>query len=809
MKELTMVRPGNFVRCAMTSLLWVSPLAAQDVYTVHEVDAQPLMAQAIRLHDALAFLGSSLLDADSAALKALNDVKPSQETSIAIQEILDRYCIAMVHINPEMRVKVLRGPADPVLMQHGWKSFLVKVHNEAGTRAELKPESVNAAPLLHRSTGAPEPRPENLLTEGQVAQRFLEITMYHRRPMQALLSGLSLEYAIVQIFTKDSGKREAKLGFNIGQGTQDLGFRDHLDILFDCKPAVKVTLRVKDVDGRPAMASFVITDDIERTREEADYGGEPDYRLNLAQNVPLGIMLTKSQQLKGVYPLPSRRLAEEDEFPDFFFQPQIYRADGEHVYLPPGAYRVEYTRGPEYLPQERTITVPEGATEHEELFKLKRWIHLAKLGWYSADHHVHGGGCSHYESPQAGVDPPAMMRQALGEDLNIACVLSWGPCWYHQKTFFDGTIHPLSTPQHIMRYDVEVSGFPSSHAGHLCLLRLTEDDYPGTTRIEEWPSWTMPVLEWGKRQGAVVGYSHSGWGLEPLQKATELPNYVMAKFDGIGANEYIVTTVHGVCDFISAGDTPYLWELNIWYHTLNCGMTTRISGETDFPCIYDERVGIARSYAPMKGRLDFDAFVEKIKDGANYVCDGKSHILDFTADKVVMGVGDSTLKLDKPRTVRVTARVAAYLPEQQDEVGAALARQKPNASPYWHIEKARIGTSRSVPVELVVNGYPVARSVIEADGKLRRVAFDCPIEHSSWIALRVLPSSHTNPIFVHIADKPIRASKRSAVWCRAAVDRCWEMKMPQIRESERPAAKAAYDVARQTYDRIIAEAVAE
>ena len=36
-------------------------------------------------------------------------------------------------------------------------------------------------------------------------------------------------------------------------------------------------------------------------------------------------------------------------------------------------------------------------------------------------------------------------------------------------------------------------------------------------------------------------------------------------------------------DFISAGDTPYVWELNIWYHTLNAGFRTRISGETDFP----------------------------------------------------------------------------------------------------------------------------------------------------------------------------------------------------------------------------------
>lgn len=78
-----------------------------------------------------------------------------------------------------------------------------------------------------------------------------------------------------------------------------------------------------------------------------------------------------------------------------------------------------------------------------------------------------------------------MWRQALGEDLNIACVLSWGPCWYHQKDFFEGKVHPLSTGENLMRYDVEVSGFPSSHAGHLVLLRLKEDDYPGTRLIED------------------------------------------------------------------------------------------------------------------------------------------------------------------------------------------------------------------------------------------------------------------------------------------------------------------------------------
>lgn len=44
--------------------------------------------------------------------------------------------------------------------------------------------------------------------------------------------------------------------------------------------------------------------------------------MQMYQNPPL---------LAGIYPLPSRRVASADEYPDFFFQPQVYRADGEQA----------------------------------------------------------------------------------------------------------------------------------------------------------------------------------------------------------------------------------------------------------------------------------------------------------------------------------------------------------------------------------------------------------------------------------------------------------------------------------------------
>lgn len=147
-------------------------------------------------------------------------------------------------------------------------------------------------------------------------------------------------------------------------------------------------------------------------------------------------------------------------------------------------------------------------------------------------------------------------------------------------------------------------------------------------------------------------------------------------YDGIGANEYIVDATHDLpgpdvamqpaVGFISLGDTPSVWELNIWHHTLNAGFRTRASGETDFPCIYGERVGMARSYVKLDGRLDYDRWCEGIRQGRCYVSDGRSHLMDFKAGAVKMGEGGSEMRLASPGRVRLTARVAARLAEEPD-----------------------------------------------------------------------------------------------------------------------------------------------
>jgi hypothetical protein len=96
-----------------------------------------------------------------------------------------------------------------------------------------------------------------------------------------------------------------------------------------------------------------------------------------------------------------------------------------------------------------------------------------------------------------------------------------------------------------------------------------------------------------------------------------------------------------------------------------------------------------------------------------------------------------------------------------------------------------------------------------ADGQTRDLAFEVKIERSGWVALRILPSSHTNPVFVIVGGKPIRASRKSAEWCLKGVDQCWSQKQRFIAPTEMPEAKAAYEHARVAYRRIVGECEVE
>jgi hypothetical protein len=797
-----------FAFAAVVSLIFGSAASAQQLPVI-DVEGQPLAANVRRLMQALDFLGRPLPADAVTALKAACDAQDADK----IQRLLDPHVFLAVSINPETRVKVARGPARATLQQMGFTPVIVRVANDSTATKALRIGSPQAGVPFAGGFRAPVrpdqiPPPKDAKSRPE-KERYLHLEMFASQPMTAHLSGLKLEYALALIYSSEAGKREATIAFDIGQGTQDLGFRAETPVLFDIRPAIPVKLSILDHDGTPTVGRLTF-------RDKANH----------------------------VYPPQARRLA-----PDLFFQEQIYRNDGDVVLLPPGEFTMQYGRGPEYRLLKKTITVPAEGNAKIAV-KLERWIEPALYGFYSGDHHVHAAGCAHYTSPTEGVMPRDMYLQVKGEALNVGCLLTWGPCYDFQRQFFEPVPNKISERMTVIKYDIEVSGFGSQALGHVCLINLKDQTYPGSggTKEKGWPTWTTPLMKWAKQQGAVTGYAHSANGLqvdpaaatkrmmaaldkngdgqlslaeakgallpEPFEQidtngdgfltvaelraahqraAGRLPNLAIPELNGIGAQEIFVTSQQGLCDFISAMDTARIPEWNCWYHIMNCGYPLKVSGETDFPCISGSRVGQGRVYVQLGkiDRVEFPEWAIGLAKGRSYVSDGYAHALEFAVDGKSAG---HTVELSKAGPVTVTAKVAfAKEIPLGTSVGANLPR---NAE----------GPIGSRKVELIVNGKVVASENVPADDKVHDLRFTTPIERSSWVALRHYPQMHTNPVTVKVAGQPIRASKESALWCAACIEQLWRARANAIAADEREAANTTFLRAIEEYRKIAAEA---
>ena len=105
-----------------------------------------------------------------------------EATAIAqIEQVLNKYVLAVVDINPESHVKVQPGPVKPELVEAGTRIFLVRVINKAGVTAKLRVESPNALPVFVPSDESPEPSKK--LSPADVRDRWMDITLYDKDPM--------------------------------------------------------------------------------------------------------------------------------------------------------------------------------------------------------------------------------------------------------------------------------------------------------------------------------------------------------------------------------------------------------------------------------------------------------------------------------------------------------------------------------------------------------------------------------------------------------------------------------------------------
>ena len=501
-----------FLVSAAVLFLWGVGTGKAEIVT--DVPKQPLTVHVEAISEALTFLGRPLSSEDQAKLKKASQL-PDAEAVKAIQEVLDAHTLAEVTIDPNRRVTVARSSTEAKpLTKNGWTPFLVKIINNAKSTDVLDVDSPEAAmpydfsrmqversvyddqftdamlekhfhvgttwgtwgggypykeppqPELQNEAGNLWP-PHGDLSFVPTKDRWAAVNMYQGAPLSKNLSGLGLEYAVIQVYSRDEGDRSMTMSFNIGKlqssGTgsdpytpANPGMRGEAKLNFKVGPAIPVKLKIVDEDGSPTAVRLLVRD--------------------------------KQGQ---VYPYRSKRYA-----PDLFFQNHVYRYDGETIELPPGEYTFDVRRGPHYPPETKNVTVAAAGTPPTVDITLKRWINPQTLGYTSNDKHVHTAGCLHYNDPTYGLTPEDMLRYAVGEDLDIADVMIWGPNWYYQKKkYFTGKPSPVSTAKNVVTHNLEISQFPSSAGGHTSGHGIKEIDYPGTKRMKDWPSYTLPVLK--------------------------------------------------------------------------------------------------------------------------------------------------------------------------------------------------------------------------------------------------------------------------------------------------------------------------
>ena len=188
---------------AVVLLAGVSSFAAEPWPTVAAVERQPLLAQAHRLVDALERLGSPLSPEARDQLAGFESLEDDAAVTRGIESILDPLCAVAVGVAKDGPPTVaVRDAGVPLaLVEQGWRTVLVKVVNPLEMRARLRVGSPQARPLPHAPAA-------------DVPQRWLGLSAFEGQPFTPTLSGLPLEYRIVELWAKTAGDRTATLEFS-------------------------------------------------------------------------------------------------------------------------------------------------------------------------------------------------------------------------------------------------------------------------------------------------------------------------------------------------------------------------------------------------------------------------------------------------------------------------------------------------------------------------------------------------------------------------------------------------------------------
>lgn len=411
-------------------------------------------------------------------------------------------------------------------------------------------------------------------------------------------------------------------------------------------------------------------------------------------------------------------------------------ADPFSLELPPGKYTFTIERGKEYHAERRDVTVDKQPLELT--FRLRRWVDMAKLGWYSGDTHVHR---SLDELPnlmlaedlnvafplldwtrEAFVSPQAARKEPFQDAAPQATQIDATHVYYSRNTEYElFTVHRKSHTlgaffalNHRTVLDVgapPVRGIAERIHREGGLIELDKHNWP-------WSMMLIPVMrpdlyELSNNHVWRTDFAFGGWG-EPA------PPYMKAQRNDRGLTEW---------GWIDSGFQNY-------YALLNCGFRLRPTAGTASG-VHPVPLGFGRVYVQCPAGFTYESWLGGLNAGRNFVTTGPMLF------------------------VQVDGQPPGH-----------IFRATDSAAREYRVQGRAISAILLDRVEIVVNG-DVVRTVKPTNRRTDLDSFESELDErisidaTSWIAVRCFENhpenrirfAHSSPVHIDVPRKPIRPRK--------------------------------------------------
>lgn len=401
--------------------------------------------------------------------------------------------------------------------------------------------------------------------------------------------------------------------------------------------------------------------------------------------------------------------------------------------LPPGKYVLTAQRGKETLPARAEITIDDRATS--VTLELKRWIHMARRGWFSGDTHSH----------RLLSETPNLV---LAEDLNLAFPLSHWVTVGRESAVAANRIKAPAPQSKPVRVDDDHWIYPRNTEYEIFSIGGRRHELGAvviighTSLFDRGAPPARPVAEQAHAEGALLDLEKHSWAWSLMTVAVmdidlfELSNnHVWPGPFQLGTWTLKMNPAYMTVETNANGFTEWGWidyGFQTYYALLNCGFRLQPTAGTGSG-VHPVPLGFGRVYVHQPDGFTYKNWMRQLKAGRCFV----------TTGPMLM----TTVNGRPPGHVFVKAR-----PDTPYKIAGTVESRR-------EVDR----------VEVIVNGQ-LAQTLTPISAATPDGGFTTPIAAtvtpagSSWIATRVFTKheagrvrfAHSSPVHIEVAGQPLR-----------------------------------------------------